>query len=344
MVAPAVIYGAFAIGGAIMSYLQSSESAKISQKQRQELYNLAQQTQEPDFDMRDITPEQFKAVDAFVPTAVPFIAEQAPEIVEKNATMKEAQGAQMDSLRYLQQLARSGVDPLAEMDRLKASRQAAQEASLQRANMESGMQRRGVGMDSGLSLGLQQQAAGQAGYRTAMAGEEAARDALNRRNQASTQSAQIGGQVFGQEANIEEHNASIINGFNQRMAQRRQAITSGNIEAANAAAANARANQQAINNLNTNAANTAAIRNQDNQNRIKQEQYNNKMKKLGILGNAQEGAIQSQQQGSQATAGLYQGLGQGLGTLAAGYAQNSNEEEARRKRIERYGYDPQDYK
>jgi hypothetical protein len=315
----AIVGGVSMLGGSIMSYLESQESARISAKERQKLYELAMATEDPNFNMSTITPEQFRAVEAFVPAAVPFIAEQAPEVIQKNAEMKEARGAQMDTLRYLQQMAREGKDPIAEMDRLKGARLAAQEASTQRANIQAGMGRRGVGIDSGLSLGMQQQAAGDAGYRTAMAGEQAARDALERRGQAASQAASIGGQVFGQEADIEARNVNAINAFNQRMAERRQQLAQLNVGGANQAAMAQRANEQAIANMNVQARNAAAVGNLDRENDLKQRVYQNRLGKTATAMGAGEAGIRGMEEASRGRQRAWAGAGQGLATLASSY-------------------------
>jgi hypothetical protein len=326
--------GIFQLSTALMSYLNSRAAAKASAKERQRLYELAMAAQEPDFDMSTITPQEFSVLEKYVPATIPFIAEQAPEVVEKSTLAKEAQGKQLDAMRYMSSLAKSGVDPIAEMDRLRAARLAAQEAGTSQANIRAGMERRGVGMDSGLSLGLQQQAAGQAGLRTAMAGEEAARDALARRNQAMGQAATLGGQVYGQELDLEAQNVGLINAFNQRMAQRRQAIAQANVDAANQASRYNIGTAQEIADKNVAQRNAARQADQDRRNSLAQRAYENRMAKQRLAAGLGESAIAARQGVREKESDAYAGLGQGLSSIAVGAGREYQREEDERKRRE----------
>ena len=300
----------------LISWQNSKDALSASTAERKKVDDLLAKVQAPDFDIKDITPDDYKVVGKFTPEVVPMIEEAYPQIIEKTKDMQEGRSAQMDAIRYMRQLASQGVDPIAEMDRLKGARQAAQEASTQEANIQSNMQRRGLG-DSALNLGLQQQAAGDAGYRTAMSGEQAAKDALERRTSSATQAANIGGQVVSQDQSQQAQNAAIINDFNQRMSTRRQQLAELNTQNANQAAASDLANQQSIANLNTQAKNAAAVANQAKDNALKQQQYDNEMNKIRVASGQASLASQDIMATAAANQRLATGVGSAVNTLSA---------------------------
>ena len=300
----------------LISWKESKDALSASDAERQKVDDLLAKVQQPDFKIKDITPEDYKVVGKFVPEVIPTIEEAYPEIIKKTKDMQEGRSAQMEAIRYMRGLASQGIDPIAEMDRLKGARQAAQEASTQRANIQSNMQRRGIG-DSALNLGLQQQAAGDAGYRTAIAGEQAAKDALERRASAATQAATLGGQVINEDQSQQAQNASIINDFNQRMSNRKQQLAELNTQNANQAAITDLANQQAIANQNVTARNQANVTNQSTANALKQQAYDNELNKIRIASGQGQQAANNILANATANQKLVTGLGATANTLNA---------------------------
>ena len=336
LIAAAGIGAGAQIVSSIMSWMESKDAANATAAERQKMQDLVNSIQQPNFDLNSIKPEEFKLIQAYVPAAVPLIEENAPQVVKNTKDMNESRGAQLESLRYMRQLAAQGKDPIAEMDRLRGSRQAAQEAGTQMQNIQSQMQRRGIG-DSGLSLGLQQQAAGDAGYRTAMAGEQAAADALNRRGTASMNAANIGNQVFGADESIESKNASIINDFNQRMSQRRQQLAQLNVGNANQAAQDYQNQMQNVNNKNVDLRNNTALNEQQRQNQLKQNAYNNSMQKANVLAGQSAQNVGDIQNNANTNQKLYAGAGKIAAGAAMGIADDT-EEEKKKKAAQQLGY------
>ena len=302
------------LGAALGNWMISDDANTASQAERDKIQALIDNLKTPGFDVSKITPQDYKVVGKFVPEVIPMIEEANPKIVEKTKDMQEGRSAQMDAIRYMRGIAASGKDPIAEMDRLKGARQAAMEANTQNQNIASDMQRRGIG-DSAMQMGLQGQQAGAAGYNTAMAGEQAARDALSRRMGASQEAAGIGGQVFASEQGLEAQNANIINDFNQRMSARRQQLADLNVGNRNQANANDLANQQAIANTNTQQTNQAAIQQQAKENAAKQTAYQDELNKIGLQSGQGQGNIRGIQDAAAGNQALITGVGQAINTL-----------------------------
>ena len=319
MVAPLIIAAgvsaAATLVSSLVSWSESKDAQSASDAERSKVQALIDKIQSPNFDMSKITPQEYKIVGTYTPEAIPTIEEQYPEIIQKTKDMQEGRSAQMEAIRYMREIASSGKDPIAEMDRIKGARQAAQEANTQSANIQSQMQRRGIG-DSALQLGLQQQAAGDAGYQTAMSGEEAARDALNRRMSASQNSANIGGQVFSADEQQEAQNAAIINDFNQRMSARRQQLAELNTNNSNQAQQTNLDNAQKISNSNITAQNNAAVYNQTTANDLKQRQYTNNINKVAVASGQAQSNIAGINENAKANQNLYTGLGGVVSTTA----------------------------
>ena len=326
--------GVITLGSALASWYQSSKADDATAAERAKIGQLINQVQDPNFDMSTISPDVYKVVEKYVPQAAQVVQQQAPEVVKNTADMTTARQAQMQSLSQMQQLAAQGKDPIAEMDRLAGARQAAQEANTQNQNIQAGMQRRGIG-DSAMSLGLQQQAGGQAAYQTAMSGEQAAKDALQRRMQAGQQAASIGGQVFGQDTGIQQSNVNAINQYNQEMANRAQNVNLANTNATNQAGLYNNQNAQQQSNLQA----QQQINERDKQNQLKQMMYGNAMNKVSI----QAGQGQSNIQGIQNTANTNQKLATGTGQTAAaiavgyGNAQKKSQEDDYNDEAESFG-------
>ena len=303
------------LGSALGDWLISDDANNATAAERKRIQDIVENLKDPTYDISKITPQDYKVVGKFVPQAIPTIEEANPKIISQTKDMQEGRSAQMDAIRYMRGIAASGQDPIAEMDRLKGARQSAMEANTQNQNIAAGMQRRGIG-DSAMQMGLQGQQAGNAAYNTAMSGEQAARDALSRRMGASQEAAGIGAQVQSQDQSLEAQNANIINGFNQRMSERRQQLANINTGNINQANANDLANQQSIANMNTQQTNQAAINQQAKENAAKQQEYQNAISKIGLQSGQSQGAIKDIQNAAEGNQAIVTGVGQGISTLA----------------------------
>lgn len=316
-----LIIGSAAINiiGSIYSWFQTDQAIDANAAERQKMQELLDKVQQPNFDYSKITPEEYKLVGKFVPEVVPVIDEKYPELNKNTQAMVEGQAAQKESLKMMQEIARQGKDPLAEIERAKAQRQAAQEASTQRSNIQAQMQRRGVG-DSGLSLGMQQQAISDASLQNALAGEKSVEDSLSRRIQASLQAANLGQNIYQQEANQQSKNVDIINEFNRRMAQNKQNVAAQNVGITNEARLKNIANAQTLQNMNVGARNEAAIRQQDLTNRLNQQKYENELNKARVKTGIMEGSNQDRLAQAQSKGQLATGSAKALSNTALAYA------------------------
>ena len=186
------------------------------------------------FDMSKFEPEELKLIDTFNPHIAKLIKEESPTILEKTGDMREGLDAQKSALRKFTQIGEGGFDPEQAQAVQQAKDQAQAEAQSRGASIMQDFERRGMG-GSGMELAAKMGAASTAMDRNAQLGLQASTDAYRNRLSALAQGAQLGGDIYNQEAQFQETNADIINSFNQRMSKRHQDWEQMRADAMNAA-------------------------------------------------------------------------------------------------------------
>lgn len=285
------IPAAAAAVSAVAQWMNSREAMNATAAERARIQELIDRIQEPDFDVSEIRPEDLQLVGNFVPQAVPLIQEATPQLLQaQQFGAREGRQAQMSALQNLLQVARSGRDPIAAAQQAQAARQAAAEASSARQSGAMEAQRRGFGYSP---LAANQGAQQDAMQRLALSGQAAAADAYGRRLQAMGQAGDLGGQIFQQGLGVEQQNAAMINDFNRRLAERTQANVGLNIGNINEANMRNLGERQRIADANVLQRNQGRTNAQALRNTMAQQQYQNKLGKIGV----QTGQSQQNQQG-----------------------------------------------
>lgn len=303
MVLPLVAAGVMA-GGALYNAYQNNQASKKAAAERARLQGLINAVQDPNFDTSQLMPEDLSIAERYSPELAQYIAEKNPQLVEDSQVAKQAQQARLQSLQGLQQLSQTGNDPIAELQRRRALRDAMMQSQTQRANIEQDAQRRGIGLGSGMSLAAQMQANAAANQTAALEGEQAAASAAGRRQQALGQVGSLGGQIYGDEDRRASMNADIINSFNQRVAQGMRQNQQYNIGNQNQAQQYNIGNQIAAKDKRF----QAQQQNQQMRNQQAQQGFGNQMARLGQnvnMGQMNQQAIYGDAaQRSQAVSGL----------------------------------------
>lgn len=210
------------LASAYFQWKNSEAARKASAEEHKRMEELFNKVRAPDFDPSDFTPEDYQVVGTYIPQIAPLIEEAAPQVV-KGQSQDAIRGREVERemLEAMLAQARGGEDPLANIERARAARQAAGNAQSQRATLEAQMARRGVAPGSLAQYGASMAANQDAALREALAGEQAAENSLRRRDSMLGQSAQLGQQMRNSDLNLEAQNAAIINAFNQRIAATR---------------------------------------------------------------------------------------------------------------------------
>lgn len=218
----------------------------------------------PEFDSSKLLPKDLKMIRQFAPELAPRIEEQAPELIKRTGDMEKGRKAQLTALEEYTKTADRGFDPRQEQMLHEASQAAANQAQARSKSIQQDYARRGIG-GSGLGLIAQLQGSSDASNQQAQSNMNAASQAYAARLNALAQGASLGGEIQGQDVNIQQRNADIINSFNQRTAAGRQGWENqraGTMNDANMFNLNL---EQGIANANTKAQNDAMFSNQKRQ-------------------------------------------------------------------------------
>lgn len=316
-----------AVGGLLGWGLGSRYDAE-AQKKLARAYALYETMQLPDFDMRQLSPDDLQIVAEYMPEFYQFVSPgAAPTTVEEGP---EGRAAQLSALDYYDQVRREGLPTLERIAAQQAQGAMGQQAqrdrqmALQQAQL---MGRGGGGMPLQAMLAGGQQSADLArGF-----GDQLAQQAVLNRLGAASQGAQLGGQLRGQDIQKSALNADIWNRFNEFVSQ---GLTEANRYAAGARQAASDKNvseAQRVADTNAQLRNQYDQRNQEYLNQLRQSQFGNRFQQVGgMTGSLGQQADLDLARGSALNESLYQ-TGKGLGTAAGGLVGTTDQYEQLRK-------------
>jgi hypothetical protein len=293
MVAPLVAMAAASVISAGVQWYNSRQAQNVSESERERIAGLLNSIKDPNFDERNINPEDVALLQKYVPETAPYIKEIAPQTVQAlSQGAVQGREAQMQSLGMFQKLMQQGYDPQTAMEMARAQRGASAEATSARQTAQAEANRRGFG--GGPSF--YQAGASQAGQdRMAQLQSQALADASQRRMQAAGQAATLGGDIRSSDINLERGNIDIINAYNQRMANSQQDWANQGANVRNAATLRNIGEEQRIDELNKGNRYNAAVANRANRNTTQQQIFSNNVAKVsGQAQNSQWGVQNAQ--------------------------------------------------
>jgi hypothetical protein len=285
MVIPLVIAGGIALGSAIMQYMNSQEGRELAADERAKLEALLAKVQDPQFDASALNPEDYRVVQQYVPQGAPFIEEVAPQITKAQSEgAKTGREAQMNALGRLSQLSTSDRDPLMDLQASQALQKAGVANQGRVGAITESFARRGQG--GGPQEMLAQMLGSQQSNEMAnQSMTNLAVEAQRRKLQALADSAQLGGQIRGEDVALESRNNDILNQFNQRFAARRQGWEDARADMLNDAQ---RANidrAQGAADRNVSTRNQFAVDNRNRYNDVEGKKWGVSMDRLGRQSN-----------------------------------------------------------
>lgn len=285
MVVPLVIAGGIVLGSAIMQYMNSQKGRELAAAERDKLEALLAKVQDPQFDASALTPEDYRVVQQYVPQGAPFIEEVAPQITKAQSEgAKAGREAQMNALGRLSQLSTSDRDPLMDLQASQALQKAGVANQGRVGAITESFARRGQG--GGPQEMLAQMLGSQQSNEMAnQSMTNLAVEAQRRKLQALADSAQLGGQIRGEDVALESRNNDILNQFNQRFAARKQAWEDARADMLNAAQ---RANidlAQGVADRNVSTRNQFAVDNRNRYNDVEGKKWGVSMDRLGRQSN-----------------------------------------------------------
>jgi hypothetical protein len=303
-----------AAAGALAQWYNSEEARKANREDRKRIEALINKLQSPQLQSTPLTPDEYKLLGKYTPEIANYVQEKAPEVIKETGSMKEGRDAQLAALRQLRDIARQERDPalMAQLD-LAAQRSQSEAQSRQQSLLQDAARR---GQSSGLgNLVAQMQGGESAMSRGAEQSRLAAIEAYRNRLGALRGSAELGGQIRGQDVDMQSRNADIINAFNQRAAAGQNAYLQNASGIRNAAQLQNLNAEQNIANMNVDTRNRFLQSNRQMANDMYQQNYLNELNKI----NAMTGGIQ---QGMQQRTGEAQDRNQmiqGLGNIYGSY-------------------------
>lgn len=263
-----------AVLGGVVSWLNSEQARKASAAERQRMQSIIDTMKDPQFDPNTLSPEQYAVAAKYVPEMAAYIEEAKPTIIQETQDMVQGKNAQRDALERLSGISKStDVDPQMQALANASSRKAQTEAQVRQASILQDAERRG-GSNNGVTLAAQLSGSADAMDRLANTQNQNAGNAYQQRLQALAQSGELGGQMRQQDAALQGKNADIINSFNQRNSQNRQAYANQNANMLNDASRLNTGVLNQTNNANTDIRNRFNQANQQRGDSITQANYN----------------------------------------------------------------------
>lgn len=276
------LLGGTAVAGAAANYLEGEKNRKANKQELARIEALVNAVQDPNFDLRYITPEDFKLVAQYHPQIAAYIGEMAPELV-RGLSPEAQQGldAQMEALAKFRGLATSGEDLQSRILRDRALRDSQIQNQGQQASIVDRFNRRGQGGSAQelVAALLSQQGSNLAGQRSA---EDAAMDVYNTKLNAYRDSANLGSNIRGQALDMEIRNANTINNFNNRVTGSLRDWESDRANTLNDAQLKNISAAQRVSDANTSLHNASRQGHQDKLNSLAQQKFNNDMNKVSV--------------------------------------------------------------
>ena len=303
--------GAAVVAGSLYSGYKQAQNAKDTAEEARkydaEVRALVDKLQTPTFNWDALTPEEFQLVRSFAPQYTEFVAEQAPQTIEGMSEAAQAgQKAQLEALSKFQELSKTGRDIESDILTQRARQEVGAADRALKGQILQDIRRRGAGGGAEIAASLASSQA--AGNRGATMAENAAIEAARRRLEAIKQTGALGSDIRGQELSMEGKNVDIINAFNQRQAARKQGWAEGQADIANRAQMFNIGEEQRISDANVGLRNAAQIQNLERENALRQKQFENEARKMGLktgqVAAEKETAIEAGQQRGQQIAAI----------------------------------------
>lgn len=277
---------AIAAGTALAQYLNSERARELSREERARLEQLLNKIETPNFDLEQLEPEEYQMLETYTPEVAPYVAEEAPQLVQMSRDMQQGRGAQMDALSQLRQIAAQERDPAMMAALEEASRRAQTDAQSRQQSILQDAARRGIGSGAMGAASIAAQLGGAASgmERSAQEGRLAAMEAYRNRLGALRDSANLGGDIYQQDFRTQSTNADIVNRFNQRLAQRQQDYGQYRAEQLNRAQLQNMQGRQRAADANVEARNRARRDRMDMQQRMYENEMNQWRARAGQSG------------------------------------------------------------
>lgn len=277
------VAGGAQVLGSVMQYYQAEKARKATEEQLDRIRELFEAIKPPDydfsvddppelvtdipeeqFDLSNLTPQQFAMVGQYIPQAAPYIAEKNPQLVQLSASGQAGREAQITALQAL----RDRTGQLADMEAQQAGDTALRKAQIGSQSRTQSIlqdaQRRGQ-LGSGAMLAAQLQSGSDQMEQAADVSAKAALEAQREKLMALRDSGQMGANLAQQDFSQQNTNADIINRYNQRATSAQQNYENQVAQMRNQASLRNLDMQQNLANRNVQTANEYDVMNRKRQ-------------------------------------------------------------------------------
>jgi len=301
------------IGGMIGQDKASGDFQNANEAAHKAMQQLIGTGMPPDL-ARQVILQQYKSAGKLNPELEQALSLGPSEVagIKEDPKLREAQ---MQALQQMQQAGHTGQTAQDQLNNLKMQNQVNADNRSRQASILQNAQARGQG-GAGATLAAQLQSAQGNANLASEQGLQLAAQANNARMNALAQSAGLGGQMRGQDFNVNQAKASAADQFQRFNIQNQQAVANQNVQAKNQAQAGNLSNDQNISNMNVGQNNQEAER--MNQARLQDWQSNNQRNSI-IAGGYKGQSDQYNQQGNQ-VANQYTQMGGGIGGMIGSIA------------------------
>lgn len=308
-----VLGGLGGFGGSLAVMLGAA--GKGGKGSLQQSVGLWDKIQQPNFDFRDLTFPELQQLSEYSPELVNAII---PKDVQQVLDSPEARAQQVGALGQLNAIGSQGG--LALEDRLAS--QEAQRAMATQAQRDQGSVMRNLAQRGALGGGDEIQARLLGNQQASEMGRGMASDltrqAMDRRLGAIQSSAGLAGQIRSSDQGLSAQNAGITNRFNELAANIQNQAAQFNAQAKTTAQGQNAATKQRIGETNLAGQYQNQQGNLQRQNDLRQQQYDNQIRKTAGQSNALQGLAQGQYAEQSARGQNIQSLGRGAGQAVGG--------------------------
>lgn len=319
------------IGGIIGNAAASGDREAARQAAAQAAAQLTSMGLPPDLSKQLILKEFQKAG-----TLTPEMEHEVNSGISQVSQIQEdpsLRNAQVAALNMFQQRSKG----LAPEDRAQLNgirNQIASQEEAKRQQILQSFQQRGMG-GSGAELAAQLAGAQSGANEASAQGDRLSAMASQNALQAMAQSGQLGGQIRGQDFDVNRTKASAADQFKQFDVQNQIARQARNVASANQAQAGNIQNTQNVSNANVQQANAETER----ANQAHQDYWNSLLQRNTAAANALNGQASNLQQQAGQTAGMWQGIGSGVGAGAGAYLNYSNKKPEQKQNVNAFDWD-----
>lgn len=302
------------IGGVLGNVLSGGDRSNAADAIHN-YYNMVNQLQLPEIDKMRLALTQYQSAGELTPEQEQDILLKQQDAMQDINLDPRLKKAQMDQLETLQKLGDTGVTPVEQAELNKVRRLAAADNQARMQQMLEDQQRRGVG-SSEAAMAARLISGQSAANRQSEEQDRLMAMAFQRALEAKSGAAGIAGSMEGADYGRQSDLAKALNAREYANVQQQTGTQQRNIDRANQAMQLNLQQKQGLANANVDLGNKQQQYNKE----LQQQNYENQLRKMGMLGEASKAKADIYGNQANSTANMWAGIGSGVGKGLGGMA------------------------